>query len=421
MGTRRRWIWLRRDLPIPTGRTRPPPQCRRREGSSPSCAAPPSQAPRSRRSHSRRAALASRISSATCRIEVVNLHNFGLIVSGIARITTHIRATPATAGMYSLFFGDWNLAPPNTPTLVSDGGTTSASNASNAERGKWRHLLSVLTLVPPRASTRFAWRVTRRGSCELLQSCLDYPALSFPPPLMARYETGITAAPPPASLLAGEEALSDHVLVTFRLRIRPPGPPPSRPAPAWVVRHPVYAVLARELLDRLPSALHPNDLHRRTKQTFRVASVRARDRCLDAHPRSHTARAQLALQAIRATHSADLPTLRRCLRRWPALLFLAAVTPDAIRFPDPAAFWSRPLSRLPLIQGTSAATRRPLRLAARQPRTPFAALALGCVSGCPLLGSHGSAGRGTARRRRRARRALACGASAGPLGVSLYP
>lgn len=178
----------------------------------------------------------------------------------------------------------------------------------------------------------------------MIQSCLDFPPVSFPPPLLARFGSGISAAAPPEPLLAGEDAFSDHVVVTLRSRVRPPGPPPSRPPPPWVVRH---------LLGRIPQDLHPNDLLRRTKQAIRVASARARDRCLAAHPRPPTARAQLALQVARAAHSADLAILSRCLRRWPALRALATVTTDSVRFTDFTAFYELLASALALAPGST--------------------------------------------------------------------
>lgn len=79
--------------------------------------------------------LASRISSPTCRIEVINLHNFGLSARDAALVDTRVRATSTVTGMQTIIFGDWNLAPPNAPTLVHDGPSVSAAAAGDPARG----------------------------------------------------------------------------------------------------------------------------------------------------------------------------------------------------------------------------------------------------------------------------------------------
>lgn len=146
---------------------------------------------------------------------------------------------------------------------------------------------------------------------------------NFPPggaPTLRPSRTHNTSAgtaqidPPAFATEPGQTPVSDHapVITTFESKRRPPAS--QRPIPGWVVRHPLYAINATSLLRRVPADAAPVDRWRRKKKLLRPMAA----------PISRTARAQLAVQVVRAHHCADTSSLRAACRRWPGLVAMAS-------------------------------------------------------------------------------------------------
>lgn len=122
-----------------------------------------------------------------------------------------------------------------------------------------------------------------------------------------------------AGLVSGD-AVSDYVPVTLRLSHRAARRPACHPAPRWIERHPLFALVARRRLDALPLASLPaTDAWRRMKQALRAESWETCELCLHAHPTSPAAVAHSAVQLVRAIHPGDARSLKRLCARWQPL------------------------------------------------------------------------------------------------------
>lgn len=216
----------------------------------------------------------------------MNIHNFGVPLAVLKHLATIAAATIPTI-----------RAP-----LLPAGTIASAADAADG---------AVCSATSRRSctakSTRFAWRHRGTPQEEVLQSALDWTAVSLPASPLARTTVIAQVYPQALACDSGPTPLSNHapVITTFEARRRAPAS--QRPVRTWVVRHPLYAVNATRLLRRAPYDAHPSDRRRHTKQLIRTAAAATRNMCLAKHPTSRTARAQLAVQVVRARHDNDGP------------------------------------------------------------------------------------------------------------------